>query len=211
VVDQTAQTGFSGLLKKVEEHGSSDVIFDLDGTLIDSAPGIFGTISHVLASKGITPVRLLDHSIVGPPLETMFEELLAEHDRVSMEPLIEGYKRQYDQEGYKESRVFDGVEEALSSLATLGARMYIATNKRQTPTLAILHYFGWKNIFSSVYAVDSHGTRFRSKAEMLDVMITNERLQRELVLYVGDTKNDETAAAVNRIAYYHAFWGYDHA
>lgn len=210
VSHEMQQTGFSGLIRKVEAFGASDVIFDLDGTLIDSAPGIVGTINHALASLGIAPVRLVDHSIVGPPIESMFDLLLEEHDREHRDDLIDRYKRYYDHEGYRESTVFDGVSETMSTLERMGVGMHIATNKRLAPTMSILSYFGWEDNFSSVYAVDSHGTRFASKADMLAKAIENQALEKDRVLYVGDTKHDEEAAAANDIGYYHAFWGYEH-
>jgi phosphoglycolate phosphatase len=201
--------GFSGLLEKVGMHGYSGVIFDLDGTLIDSAPGIVGTISHLLDAKGITPVRVLDHTIVGPPLDIMFDQLLGENDRMFKEMLIEGYKQHYDHEGYRQSRVFDGVDDVLTSLKAMGVGLHIATNKRLAPTLNILRYFDWTDAFSSVYAVDSHNTRFASKSEMLATVIANQGLDKARVIYVGDTKSDELAAAENQIDYFHAFWGYE--
>ena len=205
----TGQKGFSGLLEQVDMHGYSSVIFDLDGTLIDSAPGIVGTISHLLDAKGITPIRALDHAIVGPPLELMFDQLLGENDRIYKEILIEGYKQHYDHEGYRQSRVFDGVDDVLMSLKAMGVGLHIATNKRLAPTLNILRYFDWADAFSSVYAVDSHNTKFASKSAMLATVIANQGLDRARLIYVGDTKSDELAAAENKIDYFHAFWDYE--
>ena len=207
----TRHTGFSGLLQKVNEQGFADVIFDLDGTLVDSAPGIVRTILHVLAVNEITPVRTVDHTLVGPPLEAMFEMIIEKKDRPHLNTLIDGYKCFYDLEGYKESKPFEGVDETMLFLKDMGKGMHIATNKRYTPTQSILRYLGWEKNFNSVYAVDSHGTRFANKADMLARVIQNQVLAKEAVLYVGDTKNDEEAAAANGIAYYHAFWGYDNS
>jgi len=205
----TGQTGFAGLQRKVHERGITDVIFDLDGTLIDSAPGIIGTITAVFAAHGIEPARPIEHGIVGPPLEIMIAELLRPQDLAIKDSLIADYKQYYDREGYRQSRVFDGVNDVLSSLKAMGVDLHIATNKRIAPTVSILHHFDWTELFASVYAVDSHGTRFANKSAMLNTAIASQGIDRARVIYVGDTKSDEMAAAENRITYVQVSWGYE--
>ncbi len=209
--NKNGNEGFVELLDKVQSFGYTDVIFDLDGTLVDSAPGILETVNYVLDSQGILPVRPVDHTIVGPPLDAIFEQLLAAKDRGCKGTLIEKFKSFYDQEGYKNCGVFCGVETALLILKEKKITSYIATNKRLLPTIRLLRYKKWELYFKTVYAIDSHGQKFTSKSDMLAKLIRDEKLEKGNVIYVGDTANDKAAAEANYIGFSHASWGYGSA
>jgi phosphoglycolate phosphatase len=186
----------------------ADVIFDLDGTLIDSAPSILACFTAVLAEHRIEPVRPLTEALIGPPLRETLRQLSGVEDGRRLEAMIEAFKRHYDGGGYKASRVFPGVDNMLRELSTSGLSLHIATNKRSNPTRLILEYLGWAELFSRVYTSDYRTPPFSSKSEMLSVLVDSEGLSPERAVYVGDRSDDKKAAVDNGLIFIAATWGY---
>jgi len=79
------------------------ILFDLDGTLIDSAPSILETFAAILEAKGIEPVFPLDNRIIGPPLRGVLQQLLGDDDSFLIPELSEDFINRYDTNGYKRS------------------------------------------------------------------------------------------------------------
>lgn len=185
-----------------------DVIFDLDGTLIDSAPSILACFAETLAAQGIAPALPLTETLIGPPLRETLRKLSGIEDESRLGSMIEDFKQHYDVAGYKETRVFPGVDEMLRKLRDAGLRLHIATNKRLRPTRLILSYLGWTDLFAAVYASDLRTPSFRSKSEMLSELVQVESIARSQAVYVGDRSDDMLAAANNALGFIAAAWGY---
>ena len=116
------------------------VLFDLDGTLIDSSPSILSCFGRVLDEAGLQPLVPLSNSLIGPPLRQTLINLTGLTDNGQLNQLIERFKVYYDSEGYKASKVYDGIETILDHLVQSGISLAIATNKRRVPTLKIIEY-----------------------------------------------------------------------
>ena len=110
------------------------ILFDLDGTLIDSAPAILASFRDAFAQTGIAPVRSIDESIIGPPLLETLQLLSGSQDAALTGRLADAFKASYDTEGYKATAAYAGVGALLTSLAGAGLTLSIATNKRIHPT-----------------------------------------------------------------------------
>ncbi len=130
------------------------ILFDLDGTLIDSAPAILASFREAFARSGIAPARAIDASVIGPPLAETLELLSGSADPALLGRLAEAFKASYDSEGYQATAAFAGVGELLADLAGAGLTLSIATNKRLHPTRLILDHLGWTGHFAHVYALD---------------------------------------------------------
>ena len=131
------------------------IIFDLDGTLIDSSSSILKSFSRVFRANSIVPSKPMNSSIVGPPLLEILELLSEITDKEKLNSLAEEFKSDYDYEGYKGSKVFSGINEMLLALKEHNFNIYIATNKRIFPTNKIISHCNWNNIFNGVYSLDS--------------------------------------------------------
>lgn len=186
------------------------LIFDFDGTLIDSAPGILATYAEVLASAGITPAVPLDQHLIGPPLQPTMEKLVGEQltDPARLQALVEDFKLRYGSTGVAHTPAYPGADDALLSLREQGYTLYLATNKRAQPTLALLDKFGWQAHFQRVYCIDSSQPAFCDKTAMLRQLLLENNLAAEACLYIGDTRGDYLSANANGIPFIAALWGY---
>lgn len=185
------------------------IVFDLDGTLIDSAPSILAGFGAALAAAGLQAAEPLTAALIGPPLTATLARLSGIEDRDRLAPMAATFKRYYDSEGYRLSTVYDGADAALRALHADGVKLHLATNKRHAPTVQILDWLGWSDLFSSVYALDLPGrAAFSDKSAMLAAQLAEQDIDAARALYVGDRDEDRVAAEHNGLAFVGVDWGY---
>lgn len=184
------------------------ILFDLDGTLIDSAPAILASFRDAFTHTGITPVRSIDETIIGPPLLETLKLLSGSDDAALTSRLADAFKASYDTEGYKATAAYAGVGTLLASLAGGGLSLSIATNKRIHPTRLILEHLGWHALFAHVYALDLFAPRLPDKAAMIGRLLTDQAIPREKAIYIGDRSEDGESADANGLPFIAVTWGY---
>ena len=184
------------------------ILFDLDGTLIDSAPAILASFREAFAQTGIAPVRAIDESVIGPPLPETLQLLSGSDDPAQIGQLAEAFKASYDSEGYKATAAYAGVDELLADLANAGLTLSIATNKRIHPTRLILEHLGWGGYFAHVYALDLFTPRLPNKAAMIARLLADQNIGREQAIYIGDRSEDGESADTNGLPFIAVTWGY---
>lgn len=182
-----------------------NVVFDLDGTLIDSAPSILVSLQAAFDAAGVRPVRPLAQDLIGPPLHETLAALLPQGRTDQAAHLAGLFKQHYDETGYRDTRAYGGVADMLKELQHHAYRLLIATNKRILPTRRIISHLGWNGIFDEIHALDAFTPPLRSKAEMLATL--RSRLHAPTV-YVGDRPEDATAAQQAGFPFLLAAWGY---
>lgn len=185
------------------------IVFDLDGTLIDSAPSILKCLSLTLNKNNIKPIVPLTHSLIGPPLDSTLRITTGINDPLIICYLVECFKEIYDLQGYKDSLPYFGVVRMLEQLNNLDYKIHIATNKRIVPTKKIIEYFLWNSYFDSVYALDVGDIKFKSKTEMLSSVSKDKNIDLSNTFYVGDTNADYEAAQKNNMQFIFVEWGYE--
>jgi phosphoglycolate phosphatase len=184
------------------------VIFDLDGTLIDSAPGILYGFKSTLKRAGIKPLGPISKSLIGPPLRHTLATLTGINEDAELDVLIEFFKDSYDSDGYQTTRVYDGVEELLAFLANKHIPMAIATNKRKVPTLKILEFLGWESYFRETGTLDSTTPPYPDKAVLIGTLLNKLGVAAATSAYIGDTRGDGEAAEANQMPFIAVGWGY---
>ena len=184
------------------------IIFDLDGTLIDSRAAILDAFGKALAEKGIAPRIALSAVRIGPPLAETLRELSGSDDAALLDSLAEHFKAHYDSTGYRASEVFADIPELLPALTASGTRCFLATNKRLAPTRLILQHLQWEPFFAEVYALDRETPRLPDKSTMLARLLAEQALDAQNCIYVGDTPEDEAAARANGLRFAAVSWGY---
>lgn len=188
-----------------------DILFDLDGTLIDSSPGILASFARVLAAHGLRPAVPLEASLIGPPLAVTLRQvsgLREQGDEALLGRLVEAFKADYDTEGYRTTHAFDGVAEGLGQLATAGARLFIVTNKRMVPTRLILEALGLAGCFTGIHTRDETRPMAPSKAAVARRIIAHYAIDPARAFFVGDSDEDAAAARENGLRFIHATYGY---
>jgi phosphoglycolate phosphatase len=182
------------------------LIFDLDGTLTDSMPGIVGCLRKVLAAHNIVHQGLLER-FVGPPVEEWTAELLPTATAEARAELAHDYRACYDHEGWNNNSVFPGVRKMLALLHSEGFALYICTSKQQRFADRILELFELSGLFTAVYG-DQPDYASHGKAELLARLLSDQRLEPEAAWMIGDRIHDIHAARANGVRSMAAAWGY---
>ena len=128
------------------------VLLDLDGTLIDSQPGILASCRAALCALGHEPDETLDiKSAIGPPLEDLLHVLLQRYgdDRVS--EAVAACRQHYGEIGLFGSEPYPGIANSLKQLQQAGLRIYLATSKRAVFARRILEHLGFAPYFDGIH------------------------------------------------------------
>jgi len=184
------------------------VIFDLDGTLTDSAEGILASFLHALSHIGATvPEGDLAAQIIGPPMEDTFRAMeLGEFT----DEAIAAYRADYGDRGWAMNTLFDGIETLLADLRGTGVRLAVATSKLEPTAERILAHFELNQHFEVIAGASPDGSR-KSKEEVLGHALARLRPLPERVLMVGDRSHDMHGAAAHGIDTVVVGWGYGQA
>lgn len=190
------------------KSGIDTLIFDLDGTLVDSAPSILSCMEAVVTEVGHHPVEPLGRHLIGPPLRDTLARVSGVSDANVLQNLADAFKRRYDETVGLITQPFDGVCEVLSALSSRGVKLHLATNKRLLPTRRILEAQGWDRLFSTVYAQDSVPEGYGSKTDMIGRLLADTSISPARAAYIGDTREDGIAATRNGLLFVAVAWGY---
>ncbi len=178
-----------------------DLIFDLDGTLIDSRKGIASALKHACYEiDGVA--RNVPISIIGPPIGEMIATLAREFTSEDISEAERIFRSEYDSLLWKDYTVYDGVLENLIFFKNLGIQLHIATNKPMLPTEKICSDAGLIEVMTSIRCLDP--LLMKKKSEML---VEFDGCGGE-VLLIGDTGSDAQAAAELGIDFVFCEYGY---
>lgn len=198
------------------------IVFDLDGTLVDSAPDLLAAANRVLAAEGASPLDLPTLTqFIGNGVPKLVERFsrargLAPDDHAR---LVECFLDFYAEEPAERTRPYPGVVEALDQLATAGHRLGICTNKPEGPAREILAQLGLAGHFGTVVGGDTLPVKKPDPAPLHRSLADLDAAQ---AIYVGDSETDALTAsaagmpfllftlgyrksAVEQIAHDHAF------
>ena len=185
--------------------GPQLVIFDLDGTLTDSAQGIVSSFRHALAEIGaVVPDGDLASRIVGPPMHHTLNEMgLGELADVA----VAAYRADYTARGWAMNKLFEGIPALLADLQAAGVRLAVATSKAEPTAQRILTHFGLDEHFEVVAGASVDGSRAR-KADVVAHALAQLHPLPDRVLMVGDRSHDVEGAAEHGIDTVVVGWGY---
>lgn len=179
-------------------------LFDVDGTLLDSAEDICGAVSDVLAETecGRISVEALKR-YVGVDLLGMYRDLLPGASEERYQELVLEYRKAYPARGHRATRVYPGVPEML---AALGGRKSTATTKGSASTRAILEQFGLLPHFDHVQGTE--GFAYKPAPDVIHAALQALGAGVEDCLFVGDSPADMEAGRRAGVKTCAVRWGY---
>jgi HAD superfamily hydrolase (TIGR01509 family) len=165
-------------------------LFDIDGTLVDSAADIVGAIQEVLAANGRPTAADFDFlkSSIGSHLAAPFGDIFPDYNSQQIDELIRQYRVIYLARGHRLTRVYPGVPEALAALA---GRKSTATTKGTPTTRAVLEQFGLIQYFDHVQGTD--GFPYKPAPDVILTALAALGARPEDCLMVGDSSADMEA------------------
>ncbi len=185
------------------------VIFDLDGTLVDSAPDITAAMNHALGQKGYPPIdpATVRH-LVGRGARTMINHAIHHHraEGQDVDALIARFLDYYAAHIADHTRPFDGVGPCLQALSQAGSRLAICTNKREALALPLLQALGLEVWFEAIIAGDSLA---EAKPSALPLQEIIRRTGTAKAVMIGDSMTDyaaSQAAQIPCLLYKHGYW-----
>jgi phosphoglycolate phosphatase len=170
------------------------VIFDLDGTLVDSAPDIAGALNRALTASGLPEFPLADvGAMVGHGARSLCERALKRldrpHGRSGVDPLLARFLAEYDAVPCRETRPYPGALAALDRLAGVGYLLAICTNKPEPLARAVLDQLELTSRFARIVG-GRDGVPLKPSRDMVDLA----RGGAATAVFVGDSKADVGAA-----------------
>jgi phosphoglycolate phosphatase len=194
----------------MSDRGFRNIIFDLDGTLIDSFPGIAESLSHAVSL--VNPLLdlgdLKPH--IGPPLPVMLSRMWPQHDEGVRGRVLMEFRADYNSRGCLFSVPYPGIPETLQQFHSSGITLFVLTNKPETPTRRILAHLGLEHHFREVISPDSQTPPLRSKPEGALLLARKHGLIATETLLVGDSQDDLKAAHAAGFQFLEASYGYGH-
>jgi phosphoglycolate phosphatase len=182
------------------------LLFDLDGTIADPAPGIIGSVIHALGTLGVdAPSFEALRWVIGPPLRSSFRSLLGGEERV--EEALEIYRSRYRSGAMFEATLYAGIPEALAALSREGYTLLLATSKPHVFARPILAHFALDRYFTAIHGSELDG-RHDDKGELIGHILATEGIDPARALMIGDREYDVKGAARHKIATIGALWGH---
>lgn len=184
------------------------ILFDLDGTLVDSYRGIVDSLRMTSAEFGVTisdddPLRWC----IGPSLWQSFARLLSSDDRALLDAAVLRYRAIYRGGPMFDYDVYDGVVETLRHLAERNITCYVATSKAQIYAREIVASTPMSGHIREVYGCELDGTRV-DKKDLIAWVIEQEGLSASRIVMIGDRHHDIDGAHHNGVLSIGVSYGY---
>ncbi|MEI5993391.1 HAD family hydrolase [Candidatus Enterococcus mansonii] len=184
------------------------ILFDLDGTVTDSAEGIINSVSYALEKMNIqVPERTQLYSFIGPPLNDSFKQFYQLND-ASAKQAVNYYRDYYQEKGMYENKVYQNIPEVLGMLKKAGCKLYIATSKPEMYAIKILTHFALANYFDGIYGASLDGNRSK-KGEIICYALEKAKItNRQETIMIGDRRHDILGAKENGLASMGVLYGF---
>jgi phosphoglycolate phosphatase len=183
-----------------------NLLFDLDGTLIDPRRAILGCFRHALSELGAQPPSDGElERLIGPPLHECFSTLLCDETDVGQAIVL--YRERFRTTGVCENFVYPGIADALAALRHGGARLFLATAKPVGFADRVLEHLNLRSSFDGVYGSEFDG-RNAKKNDLLAHLLSAESLSAANSVMIGDRAHDVVAARAHGIFSVGVLWGF---
>ena len=180
------------------------IIFDLDGTLLDTSPGIFNSVRFAEQQMGFTPVTPEQlKAFVGPPPKEMYKKFHNVDEETAA--TATAFHRQYSREkAIYEAEVYPGMVETLQALKNAGYKLAVATLKGETIAQTILEHYDLARFFTAIIGMDQAESRTKCKT----IQIAMDLCNASTALMVGDSEYDFIGAQEAKVDFVGATYGF---
>jgi len=185
---------------------TSAVIFDLDGTLIDSAPGIIKAAIDTLNELGYPQMSWDEiESCIGPPIGDSIGKKMG-YTKDQIKEFYEVFRPLYKTKYLMECTIYPGIEDLLENLKELGFLLGVATNKREDYAKNLLDELDLTKYFNIICAMDMDSKS--NKEDLIMNCINSLNARKENTTMIGDSENDHSAAIQCGVEFIAAMYGF---
>jgi phosphoglycolate phosphatase len=172
------------------------LVFDLDGTLLNSLPGIRFSVDAAFRACGLAMGGVELRSLIGPPIRTILGRMAAKRPTEDeLDQLERSFRWSYDCGGWRMTPHYEGAAEALRRLRAEGRRLFVVSNKPRHISMKILEAEGTAGLFDEIVTKDSRTPGYQDKQEMMRYLLQKWEIAPEECLMIGDTMEDAEAAS----------------
>ncbi len=183
---------------------TTHVYFDLDGTLTDPYEGITKCILYAVDKLGFPrPSDKFLLSCIGPPLYDTFPEVVGENLTLQA---VDLYRERFNEIGWLENKPYEGIHDALATVANAGYTLYVATSKPHVAADRIVEHFEMRQYFEKVFGCELDGTHSNKTDLLRHAVSENPRASSRMM--IGDRKHDLIGAIENNIRPIGVSYGY---
>jgi phosphoglycolate phosphatase len=195
-------------MPELTSHLPQAIFFDLDGTLLDSLPGIMFSIEQAFVACGLPmqPINLRD--AIGPPIRTILALAATQASSSDLDLLERAFRSSYDSEGWQKTLLFPGSNVMLRESHVLGVQLFVVSNKPRHISVKILDREGMSPLFTAIVTRDTSSPPYTGKAQMIEHLLHNFQLSAARCIMVGDTEEDARASAAMQVPFAWMAHGY---
>jgi len=179
----------------------SHLIFDLDGTLVNSKAGLYNSLIYMLDQMGMTIDRFefVDlNQMIGPPIQDGLKNILG-FDRKQVDLGVNLFREYYSRQGLCEGELYPGIAELLEELHRQGRKLFVATSKKDEFTPFVLRNFELDRYLTDFQGSGDGGKH--TKAELITRLMERNQLRPSAeIVMIGDTKYDIVGGQANGIS-----------
>ncbi len=184
------------------------LMFDLDGTLTDSALGITRSLQHAVdAMGGQTYEQQHLRSFIGTPLDIVLQQLLPAASSNEIKTAVDHYRERFCVTGLFENALYDGIIEMLRAVRHSSERMLLVTAKPEPLAERIIEHFELGEFFDVIYGSQFDGTH-SDKCDLITHVLAIEKIDKPTAVMIGDRNHDVAGARKNGVAAIGVLWGY---
>lgn len=177
-----------------------NILFDLDGTITDSAPGIINAVvygikkvNEVYNLKINMPNDKILRKFIGPPLDVSFRKYCYDDEKLSLE-FVKFYREDYNgNEGLFNCTLYDGIYDLIKTLSENDYRVFLVTAKPKESAVRIIEHFNLTEFFNDFYA-PILGGKIKNKLDVLNEAIEKGNFEKSKTIMIGDRIDDIDAA-----------------
>lgn len=183
-----------------------NVLFDLDGTLLDTSEGIVESVLYAARQMGSDelPIEML-LQFIGPPLQQSFAKVYG-FNAADAELATSLFREHYMGGAWQKAIPYDGIIEVCKCLKKGGKKLAVATYKRESIAIAVLKHFDLERYCGSIRGADGDG--MRSKADIINLCIEDIGGIKAKTVLVGDTNNDANGAKKAGVSFLAVTYGF---